>query len=131
MIRAALTTLAVLAAAPCLAQPVEVPSGQQVEYVEVIRDARGPRGLTWRFRFVAPAIKRKGTDEDFSRTAADMDHLCAHFALPRLPALEPRPNQIIISLSDRPVEFGTANPEITQFFEAYKVEAGTCIWDGF
>ena len=44
MIRAALTTLAVLAAAPCLAQPVEVPSGQQVEYVEVIRDARGPRG---------------------------------------------------------------------------------------
>ena len=58
-----------------------------------------------------------------------MEHLCNTYALPRVPNQGPRPSQIIISLSDRPVEFGTADPEATQFFEAYAVEDEACVWE--
>ena len=48
-----------------------------------------------------------------------------------LPATGPQPSQIVISLSDRAVPFGEADPEATQFFEAYRVEGGACIWEMF
>ncbi len=41
------------------------------------------------------------------------------------------PAQIFISISDRPVEFGTKDPDAAQVFEAYRPEDGTCIWEGF
>lgn len=110
---------------------VPVPSGQTVIFHEIVRDAAGPAGLTYRFRFVAPGIARDGGTVDFETAAADMDHLCQDFALPRISDLGPRPAQIVISLADRAVEFGVPAPEVTQFFEAYRVEDGTCIWEGF
>ncbi len=113
-----------------MAQPVEVPSGQPVEFYEVIRDVRGARGLAWRFRFVAPEIARNSGSINFETAARDMDHLCERFAIPRLPLMGPRPREVVISFSDRPLEFGEANPEITQFFEAYRIEDETCVWEG-
>lgn len=109
---------------------VTVPSGQEVALAEVIRDAKGPRGLTWRFRFVAPAIARKSGTVAFAQAAADMDYLCNFYALPRLPQPGPRPGQVIISLSDQPIGFGVADPKITQFFEAYAIAEDGCKWDG-
>jgi len=41
------------------------------------------------------------------------------------------PDQIIIVLSDREVEFGVADPDATQYFEAYRPEDGACFWEGF
>jgi len=118
-------------AGPVAAQPVTVPSGQPVEYVEVIRDVRSTRGLSWRFRFVAPEIARKTGTVSFEIAARDMDHLCQNFAIPRLPLMGPRPREIVISLSDAPLPFGEPNPEITQFIEVYSVDGDTCTWEAF
>lgn len=119
------------AAVAAAAQTVDVPSGQPVEFLEVVRDLRGSRGLTWRFRFVAPQIARDTGTVSFEEAAQDMDHLCREFALPRLPNIGPRPRQIVVSLSATPVRFGTTDPENTQFFEVYRVEDNQCIWEGF
>jgi hypothetical protein len=102
-----------------------------VTFVEVIQNAMGPQGLTYRFRFVAPQITREGGTIDNVTAAADMDFLCAEFALSRLPESGPVPNQIIISMSDRAVDFGVPTPEATQYFEAYAVVDNSCIWEGF
>lgn len=114
---------------------LQVPSGQELRLLDVIWNVPGPLGLASRFRFVAPAIARGaqngGVGVDFALAAADMEHLCQNFALPRVLAEAAPPGQIIISLSDRPVPFGEADPEATQFFEAYRVEDGTCIWEAF
>lgn len=94
-------------------------------------------GTLWaRFRFVAPGISRQGTttsgeEIDFQRSAADMDHLCDSVALDYLRQHDLAPSMVVISFSDRPVEFGTPNPEATQFFEAYRPEDGRCIWEAF
>jgi hypothetical protein len=113
------------------APPIVVPSGQAVQFLDVVTDAPGPDGPTARFRFVAPAIAREGGTVDFDTAAADMLHLCETVALPHLAAAGQRPGQIVISLSDRPLPFGEAAPEATQFFEAYRFEDGRCIWEAF
>ncbi len=125
-----------LAAVPTLASGQEaplvpVPSGQPVRFFEVIRDATGPGGLTYRFRFVAPEIARNGGSVDFQTAAADMDHLCNAYALARISNLGPQPSQVIVSLAERETEFGAATPGVTQFFEAYRIADGACVWEGF
>jgi hypothetical protein len=110
--------------------PIAVPSGQTVTLQEVIWNEPGPAGLTIRFRFVAPAIA-PGGGIDFATAAADMAHLCESYALPRIAAAGPAPAQVIISLADRALPFGQAAPEATQFFEAYRIEDGRCIWEAF
>ena len=110
-----------------------LPSGQVVTLQDVIWNAPGPSGLTLRFRFIAPAIAETDTGPgvDFDTAAGDMAWLCQSYALPRLSALGPKPAQIIISLSDRPLRFGEAAPDVVQFFEAYRPEGDTCIWEQF
>jgi hypothetical protein len=121
-----------LLAAPALAETVAVPSGQAVTLLDVIRDAPGDEGLTVRFRFVAPAIARDGGTVGFAAAEADMQHLCDTYALPRvLTVTGPRPERIVIALSDRPVAFGEAAPEATQFFEVYAIDGDTCRWEPF
>lgn len=110
--------------------PVPVPSGQAITFLDVIHDAPGAAGLTVRFRFLAPGIAPDG-GVDFETAVADMAHLCETYALPRIAVTGPIPAQIIISLSDSPVPFGEATPEVTQFFEAYSIEGGLCIWEAF
>lgn len=121
-----------LLAVPLMARSevLPVPSGQPVTFHDVIRDARGAAGLTYRFRFVAPGIAREGGSIPFEAAAADMEHLCNAFVVDRLSAMGPKPARVIVSLSDRPTEFGAAAPEVTQYFEAYRIEEGVCIWEG-
>ncbi|MEO8530111.1 MAG: DUF6497 family protein [Deltaproteobacteria bacterium] len=110
---------------------IAVPSGQAIYYVDTISNIPGQEGLTYRFRFIAPAINRERGTMTAESSADDLLELCNTFAVPRLPATGPVPNQIIISLADRDVPFGQAAPQATQFFEAFKVDAGTCIWQLF
>jgi hypothetical protein len=109
---------------------VAVPSGMEVYYEDVIQNVPG-EGLVYRFRFVAPAIARAGGTVSAEDAQGDMQALCDSFALPRIPATGPQPGQIIISFSDRPVPFGQPVPEATQFFEAYRIEDGRCVWEIF
>ena len=84
---------------------VTVPSGQAVTLQDVIWNVPGTDGLATRFRFVAPAIA-PGGGIDFDTASADMQALCDGFALPRVKDNTPPPAQIVISLSDRPLQFG-------------------------
>lgn len=110
---------------------IEVPSGQEVVFVDIIQGEPGPGGLTYRFRFIAPAIARDGGTVSMEEAHDDMQALCDLFALPRIAATGPQPAQVVISLSDRPVAFGQQAPEATQFFEAYRIDAGKCVWEIF
>ncbi len=117
------------AAAQDIDAPIRVPSGQSVTLQDVIWNAPGPAGLVVRFRFVAPAIA--GGAVDFETASGDMAHLCETYALSRIPGTGPKPEQVIISLAAAAVPFGEAAPDVTQFFEAYRVEDGACIWEVF
>lgn len=116
---------------PLMAQ-IAVPSGQEVTFQDEIWSGENPARVA-RFRFVAPAIAREGGNAlGFPEAEADMAHLCEAFVLPRLNAGDQAPVKIIISLSDRPIPpFGLADPEATQFFEAYRPpDHGNCVWEG-
>lgn len=111
---------------------IDVPSGQPVTLQDVIWNAPGDAGLAVRFRFIAPHIARNGGIIDFETALEDMDHLCTTYALPRVDTITgPMPAQVIISMSDIEVDFGVATPEATQFFEAYAIVDGACIYEGF
>ena len=109
---------------------VPVPSGQQVTLIDVITTEPGPAGLTYRFRFLAPAIGPGGS-VDHDAALADIAALCEGYVLPRIEGSVPPPAQVIVSLSDRPLIFGEADPESTQFFEAFSIRDGHCIWEAF
>jgi len=53
------------------------------------------------------------------------------YALPRLSNIGPQPGRVVISLADRPSEFGVYDPAVIQVFEAYRSEVDTCIWEMF
>ena len=55
--------------------PISVPSGQPLTLMDVIWNERGPEGLTFRFRFLAPQIARQGGTVDYETAAVDMLHL--------------------------------------------------------
>ena len=114
-------------AAPALA--VEVPSGQPVELHEVLVDDMGD--ATWlRFRFIAPQIAREGGTIDYEKAEPDMAFLCETLALPYIDEYKLDGQMIVISLADRVTEFGQADPDATQFFEAYRPVDNSCIWEG-
>ena len=110
---------------------IPVPSGQEVRFLDVIRSEPGPEGLTLRFRFIAPAIAREGGVVNAEAEQEDMAALCSGYALSRLPVSGPQPAQVVIVLSDREVPFGETAPEATQYFEAYSIADGMCIWEPF
>lgn len=117
----------ILAATPALA--VDVPSGQPVELHEVLVEQM--ENETWlRFRFVAPRIARETGNVDYLQAEPDMIHLCTTLAIPYAAEYGLNGDVIVVSLADRPVEFGAANPDATQFFEAYRPRDGVCIWEG-
>lgn len=112
---------ALAAAAEEHAEVPEVPSGQILSLFEVIHED----GLQ-RWRFLAPGVR----GHDIDAVLEDMQVLCDDFVLPRL-AEGTTPDEIVVSLMDRVVEFGESDPDARQHFEAYRVESGLCIWEVF
>ncbi len=107
-----------------------VPSGKEVRFYEFVNSAPGD-GLTYRFRFVSPALGADGAVQDPEITELDMAHLCHEYAVPRLANTGPQPNRVVISMADRETEFGVANPQATEVFESYSIDDGQCIWEPF
>ena len=114
-----------------LAEAIPVPSGQPVEFIEKIVDADGPAGLTWRYRLVAPDIARDTGGTSQTVASGDIDAICSDFARFEAEQAAQSPAQIIITLMDQFVPFGEPAPHVTQYFEAYRIEDGTCVWEGF
>lgn len=122
--------LAPAASTAAAQQAIPVPSGQPVTLGEVLIDERPD--ATWvRFRFVAPRIGDGPGEVTYDIAAADMEHLCQYLVLPYLAKYALEPARVVISLSDRPVPFGTSDPQATQYFEAFRPEATRCIWEDF
>ena len=67
----------------------------------------------------------------FDQVEPDFLYLCETRALRELRDAGEQVDQIIISLADRETEFGSTSAVATQYFEAYTVENGACIWEGF
>ncbi|MCG7519257.1 DUF6497 family protein [Ruegeria sp. Ofav3-42] len=106
-----------------------VPSGQPVHLSDVLLD-NNPGELWVRFRFIAPKIGSTVGRIGYDVASADMEHLCQTLAVAYVAKHELDPARVVISLSDRPIEFGRASPDATQFFEAYRLEQSRCIWEG-
>lgn len=120
------TALALVSAS---AHASDLPSGQSATLHEVLIDT--VNDAPWlRFRFVTPAIARDGGTVSYAEAEPDMAHLCQTLALPYLDEHNLTGEVIVISFADRITEFGVQNPDATQFFEAYRIENGTCIWEG-
>ena len=109
---------------------VDVPSGQPVTLIDTVLNEPGPAGNTMRFRFLAPEIAPDASIT-FDTAVIDIAALCESYALPRAAEATPVPDQVIISLADRVVPFGQTDPEATQYFEAYRIEDGACVWEMF
>ncbi|MEP2030949.1 MAG: DUF6497 family protein [Paracoccaceae bacterium] len=120
--------IASLNATPAIA--LELPSGQSVKLHEVVVEEISGQ-TTARFRFIAPAIARDGGTVHFTDAELDMVKLCEVVALPYIAEQEVSAQSVIISLSDREVEFGSSDPDATQFFDAYSIKDSTCIWEAF
>nr|WP_244995944.1 DUF6497 family protein [Pseudooceanicola nitratireducens] len=106
---------------------VSVPSGRALSLQEV-REETQPDGTLWlRLRYVAPGMTRA----DRAAVADDFQALCQTDALRYQPQAPVTAAQAVISIAAAPMEFGVSNPEIPQFFEAFRLENGTCIWEAF
>lgn len=198
---AAVLALAGSAAGNSVQAPrIAVPSGAEVWPLDMIDDAPGVAGLTYRYRFVMPSLAQRvpasagpageeltpedmaeldalgsdvplppwdgaegelidpedldlgevfvmpGTEEEADRgpsvpadpnillqdpVHADIVWLCENWVLPRLAEPAPLPAQVVISLSDRPVPFGSIDPDALQLFEAFSLskDRTRCIWE--
>ena len=104
-----------------------MPSGRALTLVDVITNAPGPAGAAARFRFLAPDL----SSEDAEVAAEDMQVVCDSFARERTEGMVPAPQQIIITFMASEVPFGEPAPEVVQFFESYRIENGTCVWEVF
>lgn len=108
----------------------DLPSGQPVTLNEVLVDQVNDE--SWlRFRFLAPRIARDGGDVSHADAGADMIALCETVARPYVVEYALSPDVVVITLMDRPVPFGQADVEATQFIEAFRIDSGTCIWEAF
>lgn len=121
--------LLAMLATPALAQDdIDVPSGQPLEVEQVILEEE--TGIA-RFRFLAPEIGSDGEGRTYSDVQDDFSYLCETYALPALSEHGWDPGEVYVSLADREVPFGESDPEATQFFEIYRIEDGSCVWEGF
>jgi hypothetical protein len=104
-----------------------VPSGQPVTLSEVLLDD-APGALWARFRFVAPEMAQMA---DQTTSLADMEHLCTAVAVPYLSYHDIKAERVVVSFSDQNLPFGQRAPDVTQYFETYRIEDAACVWEGF
>ena len=108
----------------------KVPSGQAVSLIEVVWPEAGAPMTTARFRFLAPAIVSKGKGVGPDQAEGDMAALCEGVALPTIAKSGKAVQEIVVSLSQKPVKLGETRDDVVQFFEAYVVKGGHCTVEG-
>lgn len=104
-----------------------MPSGLDHQLFEALDDKSPDGKKVLRLRYVATELEA----DSFDKVSEDFAALCARDVLPRQrDAVDPY-DQAVISLSNKKSEFGVFNPDVTQYFEAFRLENGTCIWEAF
>lgn len=114
---------------PTPAVQPDVPSGQPLELLEVLVDSVNEDKWV-RFRYLAPRIGKGADYLSFGDVEADFERICEVVALPYLREYELDVDVVSIAMMDRPIEFGQADPEASQFVEVFRVSSGTCQWEG-
>jgi hypothetical protein len=125
---ASAATAGVQEEAPAVPSYKDLPSGLSVTLQEYFVDTLPDGSDQARFRFVAPAL---GQGAGFAQVEQDFPVLCADVAVPTLAVSRPDVGLVIISMAARPLEFGTTDPSVIQYFEAFRIENGSCIWEVF
>lgn len=119
--------LVCVAVSPLWAE-LALPSGMDADLLEGFVEIQ-PDGERWaRFRFVMPALTEGA---DFDSVQNDFAVLCDEAALPMLKAAEEEVSRVVLSLMDKPLEFGQSDPETMQFFEVFTIRDGRCIWEDY
>ena len=101
-----------------------------ITLLQVVWPAPGVKPAIVRFRFLAPQIGPGEGQVDGDRAQDDMDLLCSAYALPEIKAHGGQVDQVVISLSQKPLASGTREPDVVQFFDAYDLGGGNCEWEG-
>ncbi|QQA41324.1 DUF6497 family protein [Pelagovum pacificum] len=121
--------LFLLTATEAAAVEIETPSGQTLTLYDVVLE---PGGGMARFLFLAPGITmEEGAGVTYTEVQDDFPWLCEEVVLPSLAANEWDAGEAVISMADREVEFGSRDAEAVQFFEVFKIDGATCVWEGF
>ena len=107
------------------ADGIVVPSGQPVSFIEFISE---DAASTVRFRFLTPEI---GTSYQYADVADDFQVVCDELVMPALIENAIEPDQIVLSMSAVDIPFGEDDPDVLQFFEIFRIENSTCIWEEF
>ncbi len=123
--RAVSVLCAVCAPVVVSAQDISVPSGQPLSFLEFISE---DDGAIVRFRFLTPEI---GNTFAYGDVRDDFLVVCNEQVMPVLDANGLSPTQIVLSMSAQDIPFGADNPNVLQFFEVFRPENGTCIWENF
>jgi hypothetical protein len=107
----------------------DVPSGQAVVLWQVLWERVDGVGTQAILRFIAPGIA--GGAVDFETAQADMDWLCATHGVPLAELRYAQSDVVVVTLMDRAVPRGRTDPDATQLFATYRIEAGTCRPEAF
>ena len=126
--RLAVLALALVAGAAG-AQEIAVPSGLVMTLYDV-RLEQDPDPVA-RFRFVSPVVDPAGEGRSFADLVDDLQFVCDRVVIPSLAANDWEGTSVVISVSNIETEFGVFDDSVTQFFQPYRIEGDTCIWEDF
>lgn len=131
MTRLATPLAGALALAPLWAMAESVaPSGLRLSLHELLVEENPWSGETLVVvRLLAPTISQDLPDPVTLR--ADMDWACATWGQPAAEDLAVPPDQVVVEMMAAPAERGIATPEIRRFFETYRLDGPSCIWELF
>lgn len=110
----------------------DLPSGQEVVPLDMELERQGDGQVWLVLRYLAPRIARETGDLGYDDVIADLGALCAGPGLAAAAQAEATggaaPDQIVVTLMDRPVPRGATDPGATLFIEAYTPGPEGCTW---
>lgn len=113
---------------PALPAGPALPSGMEAALLEGFVEIQ-PDGERWaRFRYIMPALSEGA---GYDSVQQDFAVLCGEAALPMLDAAAEQVSVVVVSLMDKPLEFGQSDPETIQFFEVFAIRDDRCIWEDY
>ncbi|WP_439109416.1 DUF6497 family protein [Lentibacter sp.] len=108
-----------------------LPSGLSPELLEEFVEVKPDGMFTYaRFRFVVPELGQEA-GQGFDALVDDFMTLCQDYAVPRLQGNPETIDRVMISYSDKPLEFGVSDAGVVQYFEQFTLQDGVCIWEQF
>tara|TARA_R110002074_G_scaffold21227_1_gene66180 strand:- start:54 stop:509 length:456 start_codon:yes stop_codon:yes gene_type:complete len=111
-------------------QGFALPSGLEVELIEILTEPQPFSQETWVIvRVLAPGLAEQ--EISVEARAADTDMLCAEWGQPAAMEAPEPPEQIVIQMMSETVERGRASPGVAQAFAGYRFQNGLCIWEDF